>query len=381
VADVFISYSHEDKSAAREFATYLEAQGYSVWWDKNLKAGEDFQLEIHKQIWPAKAVIVLWSKSSVKSTFVRAEAAAAQRENKLIPLKLSGTAYEDILQPYNLLHTEDFDNRSEILAAINTQLAKPAPASRFLKQLQYEALTWLGILGSVVTIFSNLAAIIKMAQWAKWVSDYWVYGVAEFWTRLGHVISVNLPKSYAGPLSACLFFMAVAIGSRNADKRARGQRFLLASVKAFSISTVISYIFISLKYRTLNPFSVVDVLLYQNIDRSALQTIAFVIFLFSFIFSIFEGWRIPTAIMMSLAYAIISSVILTTMVLSAEARYGGLQGGNEIYVVALAMPATILGAFLIAPVKGLVRRLIGVAILVGFLACLNELAKLGYQTI
>jgi hypothetical protein len=85
--------------------------------------------------------------------------------------------------------------------------------------------------------------------------------------------------------------------------------------------------------------------------------------------------------MMSLAYVIVSTGILTTMVLSAEAKYGRLQGGNEIYVIALAMPATILGAFLIAPVKGLVRRLIGIAILVGFLACLNELAKLGYQSI
>jgi len=381
VADIFISYSHEDKSAAREFATYLEAQGYSVWWDKNLKAGEDFQLEIHKQMWPAKAVIVLWSKSSVKSSFVRAEAATAQRENKLIPIKLSGTGYEDILQPYNLLLTEDFNNRNEILAAINAQLAKPAPAPRFLKQLNYEALTWLGILGSVVTIFSNLDAILKMAHWAKWVSDYWVYGVAEFWTRLGHVISVNLPKSYAGPLSACLFFTAVAIGSRNAETRARNQRAVLVSVKAFAISSIISYIFISLKYKTFNLFSIIDVLLYQNIDQSALQTIAIVIFVFSFTFSIFEGWRISTAIMMSLAYVIISTAILTTMVLSAEAKYGGLQGGNEIYVIALAMPATILGAFLIAPVKGLVRRLIAIAILVGFLACLNELAKLGYQSI
>jgi hypothetical protein len=39
VADIFISYSHADKVAARELAAYLEAQGYSVWWDSNLKGG------------------------------------------------------------------------------------------------------------------------------------------------------------------------------------------------------------------------------------------------------------------------------------------------------------------------------------------------------
>ena len=62
--DVFISYSHPDKAQARELAAYLEAQGHTVWWDNNLKAGDDFQLEIHKELGPAHAVIVLWSASS-----------------------------------------------------------------------------------------------------------------------------------------------------------------------------------------------------------------------------------------------------------------------------------------------------------------------------
>ena len=124
-----------------------------------------------------------------------------------------------------------------------------------------------------------------------------------------------------------------------------------------------------------------DILLYQNIDISALQTIAAVIFIYTFTFSFFEGWSISKSIMLSLAYVVISTALLTSLVLSAEAKYGGLQGGNEAYVLAFAMPATILGAFFISPVVAMVRRLIGIAILIGILVCLNELGKLGYQTI
>jgi hypothetical protein len=115
----------------------------------------------------------------------------------------------------------------------------------------------------------------------------------------------------------------------------------LTSLKAFTLAFIISYIAVSIKYRTFNTLSVIDILLYHDIDRSALQTIAFIVFLFSFTFSMFEGWRISTSIMLSLAYAVISTTILTSLVLNAEAKYGGIHGGgSEVYVVALAMPAT-----------------------------------------
>jgi hypothetical protein len=33
MADIFISYSSEDRDQARILAAFLEAEGYSVWWD------------------------------------------------------------------------------------------------------------------------------------------------------------------------------------------------------------------------------------------------------------------------------------------------------------------------------------------------------------
>lgn len=100
-------------------------------------------MEIHEEIWPARAVIVLWSKASVKSTWVRAEA-AAQRDNKLIPVKLSDITYEDIVQPFNLLHTEDFANKELIKAALQAQISKPAPTPPINKAIKLRgvSLVW-----------------------------------------------------------------------------------------------------------------------------------------------------------------------------------------------------------------------------------------------
>jgi hypothetical protein len=35
MADIFISYSKNDHDQARMLAAFLEAEGYSVWWDTN----------------------------------------------------------------------------------------------------------------------------------------------------------------------------------------------------------------------------------------------------------------------------------------------------------------------------------------------------------
>ena len=42
MADIFLSYSREDQTAARRFAEAFERAGFSVWWDTTLSAGENY---------------------------------------------------------------------------------------------------------------------------------------------------------------------------------------------------------------------------------------------------------------------------------------------------------------------------------------------------
>ena len=88
MAEIFISYSRENRDAARILADSIEAKGYDVWWDRELIAGEDFTDKIEQILDTAKAVIVLWSESSRKSHWVRDEAAVGRDRNRLLPISI-----------------------------------------------------------------------------------------------------------------------------------------------------------------------------------------------------------------------------------------------------------------------------------------------------
>ena len=83
--DVFLSYAREDQSTARRIAESLERAGYSVWWDQTLSPGEAYDEVTEKALESARAVVVLWSRQSVGSRWVRAEATQAERSGTLLP--------------------------------------------------------------------------------------------------------------------------------------------------------------------------------------------------------------------------------------------------------------------------------------------------------
>ncbi|MEZ5915844.1 MAG: toll/interleukin-1 receptor domain-containing protein [Parvularculaceae bacterium] len=84
--DVFISYNREDRDTARLVAGALEAEGLSVWWDAALRAGETYDEVTEQNLRGAGAVVVLWSKRSVNSKWVRAEATVGERSSSLVPV-------------------------------------------------------------------------------------------------------------------------------------------------------------------------------------------------------------------------------------------------------------------------------------------------------
>ncbi len=83
--DIFLSYNREDQATARRFAEAFERQGFKVWWDATLRSGEAYDEVTESALRTAKAVVVLWSKRSVVSRWVRAEATLADRNKTLVP--------------------------------------------------------------------------------------------------------------------------------------------------------------------------------------------------------------------------------------------------------------------------------------------------------
>jgi hypothetical protein len=85
MAHIFLSYASEDRDRAREVAVDLEALGWDVWWDRRLQAGKTFSGVIESEIGKAGCVLVLWSKASIGSRWVRDEANEGLERNILVP--------------------------------------------------------------------------------------------------------------------------------------------------------------------------------------------------------------------------------------------------------------------------------------------------------
>jgi hypothetical protein len=90
MADIFISYSRKDLSRVRTLADALSAHGWSVWWDRQIPAGQTFDEVIAVELGRARCVIVVWSKESIASSWVREEAEEGRRREILIPVLIDG---------------------------------------------------------------------------------------------------------------------------------------------------------------------------------------------------------------------------------------------------------------------------------------------------
>ena len=106
MAHFFISYAREDTKVARGLADVLESEGFEVWWDPHVYVGQDFPDKIERAIWDCHHVIVLWSRHSVKSEWVRREATEAKSQNKLLPVRIDDC---EIPHGFKTLHTVKFD--------------------------------------------------------------------------------------------------------------------------------------------------------------------------------------------------------------------------------------------------------------------------------
>jgi DNA-binding response OmpR family regulator len=98
--DVFLSYAREDAARIRELAALLQQSGLKIWWDSHIRVGESFDRAIEDALTKAGAVIVAWSRHSVDSDWVRAEAAYAFKKSKLLPVRL-----DDAVLPLRFMHT------------------------------------------------------------------------------------------------------------------------------------------------------------------------------------------------------------------------------------------------------------------------------------
>lgn len=131
---VFVSYHHDDRAWAERLAHALEEAGLSVWWDRTIPAGQDFDQVIERALAETKVVVALWSRRSVQSRWVRNEAEEAAARNILVPVLIE--AGVKIPLNFKRIQAADLVNWSgsasaaefiELLKTLAVRLATTAP--------------------------------------------------------------------------------------------------------------------------------------------------------------------------------------------------------------------------------------------------------------
>lgn len=141
MADVFISYKSERRSAAEHLAETLTHWGYSVWFDHSLVHGRDFGLQLDREIRAAKVVVVLWCTLAVGSRWVHEEVDLASELGILLPTKIEpcelpvGNRRLDYIDLSNWDGSPRSSNIDDLLLAISGKVGRdPAPNFQALKQ-------------------------------------------------------------------------------------------------------------------------------------------------------------------------------------------------------------------------------------------------------
>jgi adenylate cyclase len=126
MADVFISYARADKARVAPLVAAIEAKGWTVWWDPEISPGREFDDAIDLELQAAKAVLVVWTPTSVASRWVRGEARDAADRNILVPVR-----FEQARLPIDVraIHTTDLDDWHEDAASAPAQACLHALAA------------------------------------------------------------------------------------------------------------------------------------------------------------------------------------------------------------------------------------------------------------
>lgn len=174
MARIFLSYARIDRATAEKLAAVLTGHGHVVWWDRHLEGGEQFADEIETELEAADIVLVAWSKQSIKSRWVRDEAAFGGDSGRLVPVSLDGALPPIGFRQFHSLDLSGWnggkrDSRTaDLLHAIERRLtgkkAPPAAAEGSAPTTRPRLLLWFAALALLATLAALYLTIGRQAS-------------------------------------------------------------------------------------------------------------------------------------------------------------------------------------------------------------------------
>lgn len=105
-ANIFISYAHEDRLTVDSLARKLQAGGFGVWYDRNLSGGAKWMKEIEDQIKQTDYLVVILSKNSIESEWIRDEAVFARNHKvPIVPFQIGRVDLPIWISGYHIVTT------------------------------------------------------------------------------------------------------------------------------------------------------------------------------------------------------------------------------------------------------------------------------------
>ena len=134
VYDIFLSYDHDDIDRVSTLVQQLTAAGWKVWWDRGILPGQTWDEVISRYLKAARCVVVVWTRDSVKSDWVRIEANNGRERDALVPVRLDEVELPLAFQLVQTASLIDWDYRSlhpgldALMAGIRAVISRNADA-------------------------------------------------------------------------------------------------------------------------------------------------------------------------------------------------------------------------------------------------------------
>ena len=180
MSDIFISYARADKEKAELLANAFSQKGWSVWWDREIPPGKSFDETIENALSSARCVVVLWSKASVSSRWVKTEAAeGAERgilvpaliDNVKIPLEFKRIEAADLSDWQGESSHREFDQLMRIVAGMVDGSApvqpRQIPTDIEVRSRHWSKTMWGVLAGVVAGVIGSLAVLHQTGFFEK----------------------------------------------------------------------------------------------------------------------------------------------------------------------------------------------------------------------
>ena len=175
---LFVSYSRADTEYVSKLVKSLRKVGFDVWFDKNIRTGDEWDDVIEQEIKNSDAMVLILSKSSVNSNNVKDEMSYAMQLNKGIhpvkieecdvPMRLARKQYTDFTQTgYDQGMNKLVDDIKHKLGGFGKTESPPKPNLDPKAKSKLPLFIIIGLVVVVVVVLINFVPNVAKSQLNK----------------------------------------------------------------------------------------------------------------------------------------------------------------------------------------------------------------------